>query len=644
MDRRMNRRAPSLPPFVLSRRRFLRALAMTGAGAGLTGRAGFALAQDAVPESDELITSHGLSMFGELKYPADFPHFAYVNPAAPKGGIHRTWYIGGFDSLTPFTEKGEAASGAWGVFDSLMSGSLDTLDQMYPLIAESVTYPANKRWVSFKLNPAARFSDGSPLTSEDVLFTFDAMKTKGQIRYRAYFDPIIGVEALGPHEVKFTFAEDAPVRDMLPTVASTRIFSKAYFDGRDFSRASLEPPLGSGAYQVERVEAGRTIVYKRDENYWAKDLPVNVGVNNFDLIRTDYYTDQASAFEAFKAGEYSYRGETNADRWVNGYNFPARTRGDVVLTETPANTVPFCGGVFFNMRRDAFKDVRVREAIQTMFNFEWTNATLFHGVEQRSVSYWERSDMVAVGPTPPDERAVLEPLMADLPPEAADVLTAEAVMPFKGANANERDRARRRRALELFTAAGYTTQSGRLVDANGQQLRFEMMFGSPDAEQYLSPFSQALRGLGLDASLRFVDSAQWRERAETFDFDSFLVYVPMSDTPGNELRDTFGSQYAEIGGSLNVSGVASPGIDRLITLIESAESREALNIRVRALDRVLRAMQLRVPLWVRPDTWAAFYDFYRYPEEPPEYGAGSTSTWWVDTERYEALRAAGTLR
>lgn len=635
----MTPRGP-LPPFLLTRRRLMQGLAGLGAGAALESR-GLALADE---DPDEIVTTHGISIFGTLKYPADFKHFDYVNPDAPKGGIHRTWSLGSFDSLTPFTEKGDAADGAWGVFDSLMTGTLDTLDEMYPLIATSATYPKSKRWVSFKMNEAARFADGSPLTAEDVLFTFDAMKTKGQLRYRAYFDPIALVEALGPHEVKFTFAEDAPLRDMLSTVAGTSIFSKAYFDGRDFSRASLDPPLGSGAYQVERVEAGRTVVYKRNESYWAKDLPSNIGTDNFDRMRIDYYTDQSSAFEAFKAGEYSYRTESNADRWITGYTFPARTRGDVVLTETPAHTVPYAGGVFFNLRRAPFDDVRIREAIQTMFNFEWTNTTLFHGVEQRSVSYWDRSPMVAVGPTPEDERAVLEPLMDKLPPETADILTAPAALPFQGTGETETDRARRRRATELFAAAGYKPQSGKLIGPDGKQLRFEIMYGNPDAEQYLAPFAKALIGLGVDATLRLVDSAQWRERAESFDFDSFLVYVPTSDTPGNELRDTFGSKYAKVGGSLNVSGVASPGIDALIALIENADSRDILNVRVRALDRVLRAMRLRVPLWFRPDAWAAFYDFYRHPDALPPYGTGAPATWWADSARYDALRAAGTLR
>ncbi len=603
----------------------------------------FAVRAHAQDDPAGTVTSHGLSVFGELKYPADFKHFDYVNPDAPKGGTHRTWSLGSYNSLTPFTEKGDAAENAWIVFDSLMVNSLDSLDEMYGLIAESVTYPPDKRWVSFKMRPEARFSDGSPLTSEDVLFTFDMMKNKGQLRYRAYFGDIEKVEALGPHEVKFTFAEGAAVRDLLPTVASTSIFSKAYYEGRDFTHASMDPPLGSGPYQVSKADAGRSVVYTRDPDYWAKDLPVNVGANNFDTIQYDYYADQASAFEAFKAGEYTFRGEVNADRWLTGYDFPAKQRGDVVTAEFPARTVPFAGGVFYNLRREAWQDPRVRQAIETMFNFEWVNATLFHGVEERAPSYWERSNMIAEGVTPPEEQAILEPLLSELPPELGDILNSPAALPYKG-EGTQRDRARQRKALALLNDAGYRQEGGKLIGPNGQQLRFEMMYASPDAEQYLSPFAQELGGLGIAASLRFVDSAQWRERAETFDFDAVLVYVPMSNTPGNELRDAFGTDYANIGGSLNVSGVASPGIDKLIGLIETAETREELDRRVRALDRVLRAMHIRVPLWVRPETWLAYYDFYRHPEELPEFSTGAPGIWWADMERFDALKAAGTLR
>lgn len=601
-----------------------------------------AQAEEAVTNPDGTITSHGLSIFGDLNYPADFAHFDYVDPDAPKGGTYRTWDLGSYDSLTPFTEKGDAPATAWIVWDSLMVSSLDSLDQMYGLIAESVTHPPDKSWVSFRMRPEARFSDGSPLTAEDVVFTFEMMKTKGQLRYRAYFGDIETVEALGPHEVKFTFRQGAPVRDLLQTVASTDIFSKAYYQDRDFSRASMDPPLGSGAYQVARADAGRTLIFRRDPDYWAKDLPVNVGINNYDEIRIDYYADQASAFEAFKAGEYTIRGETNADRWLTGYDFPAKQRGDVVTAEIPARTVPFAGGVFFNLRRAAWQDLRVRQAIETMFNFEWINATLFHGVERRGPSYWERSDMVASGPTPPDEQAVLEPLLAELPPDIGDILDAPATLPYQG-EGRQRDRTRQRQALKLLADAGYAQEGGRLIGPNGQ-LRFEIMYASPDAEQYLSPFVQELRGIGIDASLRYVDSAQWRERAETFDFDAVLVYVPMSDTPGQELSDAFGSEYAEIGGSLNVAGVASPGIDALIARIQTADSREDLNVHVRALDRVLRAMTIRVPLWVRPDTWIAYYDFYRHPDPLPPYGTGAQTVWWADMDRYDALRAAGTIR
>jgi microcin C transport system substrate-binding protein len=299
--------------------------------------------------------------------------------------------------------------------------------------------------------------------------------------------------------------------------------------------------------------------------------------------------------------------------------------------------------MFFNLRRPAFQDPRVRQAIETMFNFEWINETLFHGLEARSVSYWERSNMRAEGPPPPEEQEILEPLLADLPESLGDILEAPAAVPFKGESA-QRDRARQRQAMALFAEAGYSQQGGRLVGPDGKQLTLEMMYASPDAEQYLSPFAQMLNSIGIDASLRYVDSAQWRERAETYDFDAVHVFIPMSDTPGNELRDAFGSAFADVGGSLNVGGVSNPAIDKLIAMIETAETREELEVRVRALDRVLRAMHLRIPYWVRPKSWIAYYDYYRQPDPLPEYGVGATSIWWADEARYDELKASGAIR
>ncbi len=618
----------------------LRFLSLSGAvafGIGLLTLGGIASAE-------EVTTSHGYSTFGELKYGPDFEHFDYVNPDAPKGGIHHTWDLGSFDSLTPYTEKGNYPTGAWAVFEGLMTGTLDSLDELYGLIAESITYPEDKQWVSFKMRPEATFADGTPITADDVVFTVDAMQNRGQLRYRVYFGEIEKVEALGPHEVKFTFAEGAAVRDLIPLVAGMGIFSEKYFEDRDFSESSMDPPLGSGPYQVDSVAAGRYVVYKRNEDYWGKDLPVNVGRHNFDRFRIDYYSDQAAAFEAFKAGEYTFRGEVNADRWITQYNFPAVRNGDAVQAEIPARTAPNAGGMFFNLRRDTFADPRVREAIITMFNFEWINETMFHGVETRASSFWERTDMRAEGVPSPEERAVLEPLLDELPDGIGDILKDPVVEPYKGRNGNLRDRGRQRQALRLLTEAGYTQENGQLIGPDGNQLKFEMMFGSPDAEQYLSPFAQQLQGIGIDASLTLVDSAQWRERAETYDFDAMHVFIPVSDTPGNELRDTFGTANANVGGSLNVPGVASPGIDKLIAQIEKADTREELTIKVRALDRVLRAMHLRIPYWVRPSSWIAYYDYYQQPDTLPEYGAGVGSIWWADEARYEELKSEGAIR
>ncbi|MFS4437829.1 extracellular solute-binding protein [Paracoccaceae bacterium GXU_MW_L88] len=590
----------------------------------------------------EPVTSHGHSIFGELKYPADFEMFDYVNPDAPKGGVYHTWDLGTFNKLTPDTEGGDYDRNISLTFDTLMVGTLDSLDQMYGLIAESITVAEDKSWVSFKLREEARFADDTPITADDILFTFDAMQNKAQLRYKVYYGEIESVEALGPHEVKFNFVEDAATRDLIPLIASTQIYSAAYYEDRDFSESTMEPPLGSGPYRVADVQAGRYIVYERRDDYWAKDLPVNVGRYNFDRIRVDYYADMAAAFEGFKAGEYTLRSEADADLWTTSYDFPAVQRGDVIKAEIPTETVASNGFLFMNIRREKLSDPRVREAIATMFNFEFVNETLLHGLETRAASYWENSDMEAEGPPPADERALLEPIAGELPEHIGNILEDDAAVPYAGSANPSQDRGRRRAALALLEEAGYSLENGRMVGPGGP-LTLEIMTGNSRLERFISPFIESLNTIGISASLRFVDSAQWRERLDTRDYDMLSGFLPMSNTPGNELRDVYGSQSADVPGSVNANGTANSGIDKLIAQIERAETRDELNIRVRALDRVLRAMHLRVPYWTRPNVWIAYYDYYRQPEPKPPYGIGALSIWWADTERYDELKASGAI-
>ncbi|WP_232830489.1 extracellular solute-binding protein [Oceanicella sp. SM1341] len=597
-------------------------------------------AETGADASDDITISHGLSVFGDLKYPEGFAHFDYVNPEAPKGGIHSTWAFGTFDSLNPFILKGNSAQGLGLLFDSLMTGSADEPDSQYGLVASRVEYPADRSWVIFDMRPEATFADGSPITAEDVVFTYTTLREKGTPSYGIQFADFEGVEALGPHKVKFTFREGANTRDLPLTAGQMPILSKAFFDSHDFAASGLTAPLGSGPYEVERADPGRQITYKRRDDYWAKDLPVNVGQNNFDEIRFEYYGDYTAAFEAFKGGGYNFREEYLSKLWAESYHFPALDKGwvktEVIEDATPSGTQ----GFWFNMRRDKFKDPRVREALALVFNFEWSNKALFYDQYKRTTSFWENSELKAEGMPSEAELALLEPLRENLP---ETVFTEPAYVP-PVSSTEQLDRRVLRQAGRLLDEAGWTVQNGKRTNADGQVLSLVFLNDSPSMERIITPWIDNMRRLGVDASIRSIDATQEEERRKAFDYDITSQRYVMSMTPGDELRQIFGSQGADTQGSANLTGIANPAVDTLITDIVKAQSREELNTAVHALDRVLRAMHIWVPNWYKGSHTIAYLDLFGRPDPLPPYSMGEISLWWWDEAKAEQLRAAGALR
>ncbi|MEK9961983.1 MAG: extracellular solute-binding protein, partial [Rhodobiaceae bacterium] len=564
----------------------------------------------------EAITSHGISTFGELKYSADFPHLDYVNPDAPKGGEISVWGFGSFDSMHPYTTKGRAGQLSSMFFESLLEGTADEADAVYGLVAESLEYPADRSHVIFNMRPEARFSDGSPLTAADVVFSYETLRDKGLPSFRAVIQKQIeSAEALGPHRVKFTFKKGIPTRDLPQTAGGLPIFSKAWYEatGADFEDSTLTPGLGSGPYVLDSLDVGQQIVYRRNPDYWGKDLPINRGRHNFDRIRIEYFADYNSAFEGFKAGTYTYRTEASSKIWATGYDFPAIDKGWAVKDTPPDGTLASGQSFIFNLRREKFQDIRVREAIGLMFNFEWSNKTLFYGIYARINSFWENSHLKASGQPGEGELALLRP-MADILPDG--VLDSEAVM-APPSSERQLDRRNLRRASALLDEAGWQVgDDGMRRNDAGETLKVEILNDSQAFDRVINPYVENLRALGVDAVHTRIDNAQMTERERNFDFDMVTGNFRTSLTPGAELEQYFGSQSAEFS-IFNLAGYGSEAADKLIETVKAAETRDALDDSIRALDRVLRAEKFWVPQWFRNIHTVAYYDMYRYPDTLP---------------------------
>ena len=579
--------------------------------------------------------SHGMSSFGELKYRRDFQRFDYVNPMAPRGGrfssqLSQTFgnqAADTFNTLNAYVLQGEGAAGMNLTFDSLMVRALDEPDALYGLVARSVAVSDEGLTYTFALRPQARFHDGSKLTAKDVAFSLKLLREKGHPEIAEVIRDMADVRAEDDETLVVTFAAGR-ARDLPLTVAQLPIFSAAYYEKRDFSASSLEPPLGSGPYQVGRVDVGRSIAFERVRDYWAADLPAMVGQNNFDAIRYEYFRDRNVAFEAFKGGAFTFREEFTARVWATGYDFPAASEGRVVRTTVPDARPSGTQGWWMNTRRPQFRDPRVREAIGLCFDFEWTNKNIMFGAYTRTASYFENSILKAVGTPSPEELALLEPLRKDLPAEVFGEPWTPPVSDGSG-----QDRKLLKRADALLREAGCIRDGGLLTLPGGKPFTIEFLDSSPALEPHTHPFIRNLGLLGIGATIRTVDASQYQSRLKDFDFDITSRRYASGMTPGAELRETYGSRSAATPGSNNLAGIADPAIDALLTAIADAKSRDALDTACRALDRVLRAGRYWVPMWYAGTHRLAVWDVYGHPAAGPKYDLGAPAVWWFDADK-----------
>ncbi|MCE8517541.1 ABC transporter substrate-binding protein [Ruegeria pomeroyi] len=610
------------------------------AGIVLLALAGLARAEETI------IKSHGFSEFGDLKYPAGFAHFDYVNPDAPKGGELSYAAIGTFDNLNPFTRKGRAAARSADQYESLLTPSYDEPASYYGLVAESLEYPESQDWVIFNIRPDARFSDGTPITAEDVVFSHELLLEQGLKSYaEAVRKRIPKAEALDDHRVKFHFAPDIPRRALITQVGGTPIFSKAWFmadpEKRRLDEPRLEQGIGSAPYVLDSFDINRRITYRRNPDYWGAHLNVNVGRNNYDSIRVEYYTDTIAAMEGFKAGNYTLRQENNSKSWATAYDFPAIEKGHVVKAELLDGDVPSASGFVINMDRPQFQDIRVRAAVQLAFNFEWTNDSLQYGLFQQRHSFWQGTPLEATGLPQGREREVLEALGDALDPA---VLSEEPVSAHSSSPDRQNDRKNLRRAMKLLDEAGWAVGSdGIRRNAAGETLRIEFLSDEPTLDRIIQPFVDNLKVMGIDARYNRVDDAQFTLRRRDRDFDMIMGGYPMSLQPSTGLYQQFGSEAAAYS-VFNPSGVHGPDIEPLIDGIVAASTTEELQANVRALDRVLRAKRIMVPTWYLGKYWVAYWDKYSYPENLPPYALGVEDLWWIDSDRAAALKSSGALR
>ena len=581
--------------------------------------------------------AHGIALHGQLKYGPDFPHFDYVNPNAPKGGEARFAAIGSFDTFNPFNIKGESAAGIGQLFETLLVSSADEPFSEYGLIAESVDVPDDRNSVTFTIRPIAKFHDGSSMTADDVIFSFETLKNKGAPSYRFYYANVAKFEKLNERQVKFTFAPGEN-RELPLILGQMPILSKKYWQDRDFTATTLEIPVGSGPYRIGQFEPGRFIVYQRDANYWGKDLPVTRGLHNIDRLRYDYYRDVTVALEAFKAGAYDLRIENVAKQWATGYDSPALTNG-LMKKETFQHQLPSgMQGFAFNLRRPLFQDARVRQALAYAFDFVWSNRNLFFGQYIRTRSYFDNSELAARGLPSPEELALLEPLRKELPPE---VFTAAYEPPT--ANDDSQLRANFQKALQLLQEAGWVFRDRKLVSAKtGEPFRFELLIAEPTWERIALPFARNLERLGIEMTVRSVDSAQYENRERSFDFDMIVNVWGQSLSPGNEQREFWSSSAADQPGSRNVSGLKNPAVDQLVDQVIAAPDRASLVTRVRALDRALQWNYLVIPHWHLSYARIAFWDKFGYPATTPMQGV-QLDAWWIDPAKDATLagRKAG---
>lgn len=581
---------------------------------------------------------HALSLVGEPRFGPDFTHFDWANPDAPKGGTVRRASLGSFDTLNPFSIKGEAADGiASLVYDQLMTPSFDEPSTEYGLVAEWVSYPDDYSSATFQLREGARFHDGEPIKPEDVIFSLEALKSANPL-FALYYQNVTSAEKTGDRQVTFRFDMKGN-RELPQILGQLYVLPKHFWEAnqangqkRDITRSSLDVPLGSGPYRIKSVDAGRQVVFERVKDYWAQDLPAMRGLNNFDEIRYVYFRDRVPAFEAFKAGQIDVWTESSANAWATQYHIDAVKNGFIKKEALPHTRVAPMQAFAFNLRRPQFQDPRVRKAFNLAFNFEAINKSLFYGMYVRVGSYFDNSELKATGLPTGRELEILESVRDKVPPE---VFTTEWKMPSAASSMEHRNNLRL--ALQLFKEAGWNTNGGVLTNAQGDKFTVEFLIVSPDFERVLLPYAEDLKKLGIDARVRLVDSSAYTRRLEDFNFDVVVASFAQSHSPGNEQREYWGSAAADKNGSRNIIGIKNPAIDELIEVLVKAQDRDEVVAATRAIDRVLLWNHYVVPQWHYPFDRVASWDIFGRPETLPSQAPAATTNWWVDKAKAAAL-------
>ncbi len=564
----------------------------------------------------------GIAMHGAPKYSAADTHIAYANPDAPKGGHIKQSAIGTFDTLNPFSIKGKAAQGLSMVYDRLMGRVWDEAFSMYPLIAESYEMPEDRSEITFHLNPKARFHDGTPITAEDVLFSFETLKNEGRPNMRSVYRLVDKVETPTPLSIHFTFGEGYD-RETALILAMMPVLSKAWWEGKTFDSSTLDTPNLNGPYTISSIDAGRSITYKRVPDYWAKDLLVNFGHNNFDEITYDYYRDDTVAFEAFKAGETDIRRETDIGKWSGAYDFPALTSGSVIKEAIAHKRPEQTKGLIFNTRRAPFDDVKVREALNLFFDFEWANKNLYYDAYKRINSYYPNSELAASGEPSALELEILEPWRGKIPDEVFGAAYEPTTTPDERAA-----RANFRKANALLNEAGWVVENGKRMK-NGKPFTFEILLSAPEDEKLALHFRRALDKMGITARIRVLDNAAYRGRLNEYDFDMTLYYWLSSLSPGTEQILYYGCKAADEPARWNFPGICNPAIDDIASKIATSTSRESLVAHIHALDRILTWGRYMVPLYYGGADYFSYSSSIKHPETIPIYGA-VLETWWMD--------------
>jgi microcin C transport system substrate-binding protein len=604
----------------------------------------------ALADDSGVTRSGAIAILGKPSLPADFPYFPYVNPNAPKGGEVTLASIGTYDSFNPFILRGTATYGTvspWvilpggsgsgatvgHVWESLLTPSADEVSTAYGHIAKTIEMPADKMWVAFELRPEAKFSDGTPVTAEDVAWTYQTLLAQGRPSFRIQMADVKDVMVESPLRVVYHFKSNDN-RELPLILGGLPVLPKHFFEGRDFSKPLADPPVGSGPYRVAAFELGRSVTYERRPDWWAVDMPTGRGTNNFDRVHVEYFRDSTVAMEAFKAGQIDLRSENISKNWATAYDFPAVTRGLVIKRDFTHHLPTGMQGYAMNTRRPVFANPLVREAIVDTFDFEWANKNLFYSSYTRTLSYFANSNLASSGIPQGDELKLLEPYRNELPPA---LFTEPYKLPITDGSGNNRDQLRH--ALDLLQQAGWSVKERKLVDKNGEQMSFTILLDDPSLERVSLPYAQLLQKLGIDARVRTVDPAQYQHLTDDFDFDMIMMVYPEGDLPGNELRDYFTCASAKAKGSFNAPGICDPAVDALVERVVMAQDRETLSTVARALDRVLLWRWFLVPNWDSLSFHVAYWDRFGYPDKPIREGF-NFDTWWVDAAKSAAIEAA----